>query len=276
MTPDNPVMAPDAELADLPARVAAGEHVVLRPSKRRKLGSLVLALWAAFLVAAGVGTLDEGLFSVVLLVLALPACLYWLVVAMPRSGALTLTRQGFEVRHAWITRHWDWDRITGFTVRHIHYPRAGGIELVGFATRDARDRPGDPLQKLAIRGLTRTTTLPDRFGKRPHELAETMSRCRLRFSDRSLVDSAIEIDAGEEIRTTAATSGTPEELADRIVEARYDYLEQHPRDRVVQEAEEHAWVARRTDEDADTVGRVLHAHDDFLRRAGVMRDLKRG
>ena len=52
-------MTPDPELADIPARVATGERVVLRPSKRRKLGSLLLGLWAAFMAAAGAIAIAE-------------------------------------------------------------------------------------------------------------------------------------------------------------------------------------------------------------------------
>ena len=112
-------MTPDPELADIPARVATGERVVLRPSKRRKLGSLLLGLWAAFMAAAGAIAIAETLAGLLFLIPALPLSLYWLAVAMPRSGALTLTRRGFEVRHAWITRRWDWDRVTAYGVRHI-------------------------------------------------------------------------------------------------------------------------------------------------------------
>jgi hypothetical protein len=342
-------MAPDYELAEVPARVAAGERVVLRPSKRRKLGSLLLGLWAAFFAAASAVALGETLAAVAFLIPSVPLCLYWLAVAMPRSGALILTRRGFDVRHVWITRHWDWDRVAGFGVRYIHYPRGGGIELVSFASRDPRDRPGDTLQQIAIRGLTRTTTLPDRFGKRPQELAEVMSQCRLRFSDRAAPEdeaaiaadiersgtvnavvtvllivlmtvlslfmaleaegtdrwigwigvvlfgvggvvaavlrrvrgpraepatasgaAPIEIDAREEVTFTAATSGTAAEVVNRVLEAHYEYLDDHPRDRVLEEAEEQAWIAARTGVDVATVRRVMSAHDDFLRRAGVI------
>jgi hypothetical protein len=48
-------------------------------------------------------------------------CLYSRAVALPRSGALILTRRGFEGRHAWITRHWNWDKVIGFG------PQASGV-----------------------------------------------------------------------------------------------------------------------------------------------------
>jgi hypothetical protein len=344
-------MAPDAELTEVPARVAAGEHVVMRPSKRRKLGSLLLGLWAVFMAAAGAIAITQTLAGLIFLIPAAPFALYWLAVALPRSGALTLTRRGFEVRHAWITRRWDWDRVTGFGVRQIIYPRGGGIDLVTFSTDDPRDRPGDFLQQLAVRGLTRTSTLPDRFGKDPEDLAGVMSQCRVRFSDgagpedaaaiatdvqRSTVmnavvlvavwavmtsgslfmameaqgaervvgwigvvffgvggvvaavlrrvrgdraepaaasgDQPIEIDANEEVTYTAATSGVSAEIVNRVLEAHYDYLERHPRGRVVEDAAEYEWIADRTGVDLATVRRLMSAHDDFLRQAGVLTD----
>jgi hypothetical protein len=183
-------MGRDRELADLPARVAAGERLVLRPSKRRKLGSLVLGLLAGFMAAAGIATLGESAVGLIVVIPAAPLAVYWLAVAAPLSGKLTLTRDGFEARHAWITRRWDWDRVRGFGVRHIDYTGGSSIDLVSFATPDPREQPGDMLQQLAIRGVTRSTTLPDRFGDDPVALAEAMSQCRQRFSDRHVPDDA--------------------------------------------------------------------------------------
>jgi hypothetical protein len=85
--------------------------------------------------------------------------------------------------------------VAGFGVRFIDYPRGGHIELVSFAARDPSERQGDWLQGLAIRGVTRTTTLPDRFGVEPRELAQAMADCRARFSDRALPPGASAIEA---------------------------------------------------------------------------------
>jgi hypothetical protein len=159
--------------------------VVLRPSKRRKAGSFLAGLWAGCMAAAGVAVLGQSAVGLLVAVPGAPLALYWLAVAMPRSCALTLDRTGFTVRHAWITRHWDWDQARGFGVRHIEYNAPGySIDLVSFATPDPREQPGDALQELAIRGITRTTTLPDGYGEDPQRLAEAMSQCRKRLVDR--------------------------------------------------------------------------------------------
>lgn len=76
---------------------------------------------------------------------------------------------------------------------------------MSFATPDPREQPGDMLQGLGIRGITRTTTLPDRFGERPQALAEAMSQCRQRFSDRVVPDDLAGIDA-DVTRSAAANA----------------------------------------------------------------------
>jgi len=171
-------------LASVPDRVAAGEQIVLRPSKRRKLGSVMLALWAALFVAIGILALGDGRPAGLVFVLpSVPFFLYWLVAALPGSSSLNMSRDGFVVRHCFVRRGWTWREAAGFRTRRIDYPRLGGITLVSFSTADPREQPGDFLQELAVRGLTRTTTLPDPYGVAPADLARAMEACRRRFGD---------------------------------------------------------------------------------------------
>ncbi len=121
--------------------------------------------------------------GLIILLPALPLALYWLVAAVPRSSSLTLARSGFQVRHLFVRRSWDWDDVLGFGARSILYPRGGGITLVGFMARGGQEPQGDLLQGLGIRGLTRTTTLPDAYGSSAEDLAAAMERCRARFAD---------------------------------------------------------------------------------------------
>ena len=189
-------MASEPELRDLTGQVAARDSVVLRPSKRRKVFNLVLGLWAAFMaVAGGVAVAGGGVPGLIILIPALPLALYWLVAALPRSSSLTLTRRGFQARHLFIRRSWDWDDALGFGVRCIVYPRGGGITLVSFMARGGREPQGDLLQGLAIRGLTRTTTLPDAYGSPAEDLAAAMERCRARFADGAAQGASQEMSA---------------------------------------------------------------------------------
>jgi hypothetical protein len=82
------------------------------------------------------------------------------------------------------------------------------------------------------------------------------------------------VDADVEIATTAAASGLPREVAERVVEAHYAYLERHSRDRILDVRVEHSWIARQSGLDADTVRRVLDAHDDYLIASGLMSPVK--
>lgn len=158
--------------------------MALRPSKRRKLLSAALGALAAFMATAGAaGLAEDPVPALIILVPASALGLYWLAGALPRSSSLTLTPSEFHVRHLFVRRSWDWDDTLGFGILDIVYPRGGGITLVTFETRDPRERKQDFLQGLAIRGLTRTTTLPDAYGRDPRQLAAVMEACRARFSD---------------------------------------------------------------------------------------------
>jgi len=344
-------VASEQELEDLPAKVAARDSVVLRPSKRRKVFSLVLGLGTAFMAVAGGAAVAGGsVAGLIALVPALPLALYWLVAALPRSSSLTLTRRGFQARHLFIRRSWDWDDALGFGARLILYPRGGDITLVSFMARGGREPQGDLLQGLAIRGLTRTTTLPDAYGSSAEDLAAAMERCRERFADgaahdvtpqlsadiarsgainsaalallmavmtaggallalagegtaervlgwvglallaaggagalvlrarrqpgeRSSHDDPLEVDATIEIARTASASGVAAATVERVLDAHYAYLDKAPRDCPVDEREEGTWIASHTELPERTVLAVLAAHLDFLRDAGIARDV---
>jgi hypothetical protein len=82
------------------------------------------------------------------------------------------------------------------------------------------------------------------------------------------------VDADVEIASAAASSGTSNDVAGRVVEAHYAYLERHPRDRILDVRVERAWIARESGLDEDTVRRVLEAHDEFLIASGLMSPLR--
>ena len=178
-------MASREELQDLPVRLATGATLVLRPSWRRKLFNLVLGLVAGLVFVGALGAV-LGVNVVVGLIVLVPSLFftgYWLLGAMPRSSSLVLTRTGFTARHLFIGRSWDWDDVVAFGLREIVYPRAGAITLVSFTVRGGHERSEDLLQELGVRGITRTTTLPDAYGSRSEDLAAAMERCRERFVD---------------------------------------------------------------------------------------------
>lgn len=54
---------------------------------------------------------------------------------------------------------------------------------MGFRPRDPGEPVADLLFALGIRGITRTTTLPDAYGVEPDALAATLEACRSRFTE---------------------------------------------------------------------------------------------
>ena len=80
--------------------------------------------------------------------------------------------------------------------------------------------------------------------------------------------------ADVEIATTAAATGLPREVATRVVEAHYAYLERDPLGRILDVRVERSWIARQSGLDADTVRRVLEAHEDYLIASGLMSPVK--
>jgi hypothetical protein len=84
----------------------------------------------------------------------------------------------------------------------------------------------------------------------------------------------IAVKADAQIATTAASSGLPRDVAGRVVEAYYAYLERHPPDRILDVRVERSWIARESGLDADTVRRVLEAHDECLIASGLMSPVK--
>lgn len=173
-------------------RVAMGERLVLRPSARKKLRSLVFGLVCALVTSIGaLGALEGDVaFGVLVALFGLPLSAYWLAAAMPRSGSLVLTREGFRARYCWINRSWDWDTISRFDSTISENEGAGVTRHVTFSTHRPDIPKTDRLHKLGVRGLSRVTQLPDTYGRRPDELAELMEFCRQRCSDRVDVPDA--------------------------------------------------------------------------------------
>ena len=69
------------------------------------------------------------------------------------------------------------------------------------------------------------------------------------------------------------TAADVREAVERVLDAHYAYLDKAPRDRPVDEREEGAWIASHTGLPEPTVLAVLAAHLDFLRDAGIARDV---
>jgi hypothetical protein len=268
----------------LPERVRAGERVVLRPSRRRRLGVTLLGLLAALLAAAGaVQTLQGSAWGLALLVPGAPLALYWLAAATPRSTWLAIDRDGFEARQSFVGHRWSWNSVSGFGVRTIDYRGGGSITLVSFTSRDRGERPADWLQELAIRGLIRTTTLPDPYGEQARELAAGMEACRAEFGTAVLSPASLgvrgkretplraAVDANDEIPSVAVRSGVPEATVNEVLEAHYDYLSRHEGE-PIDPGRESISIAQTTSVDADTAGRVLAAQLDYLDGLGLVGD----
>jgi hypothetical protein len=95
--------------------------------------------------------------------------------------------------------------MRSFRARRILYPQGNGISLVAFSTPDPREAPSDFLQGLAVRGITRTTTLPDAYGVPPDRLAAVLQACRRRFAGGA--SAAAAPGADEDLARSRALNG---------------------------------------------------------------------
>lgn len=202
-------------VVDAVARAVDGGRTVtlpVRPANRARhlLGTILLALvigvamvlarvlghpWLAAMCAAGVG----------------PFLIFHLLVALPRSGALTLDRRGMTVRYAFRNRAWNWSEIDGFETARSS--AEGPLRVSFSSTRpEDTDTPGI-LEWIGVRGLTLTTQMPDRYGLETWELAALLRSCREMCAPRTADEPPREIGSPATARLLNACGGVSALLA---------------------------------------------------------------
>lgn len=167
--------------------------VVLRQSAKAKaIAAAVGACWAFFAacggyLAAGRGADSSGgarALGVMILGLAAPLAVYWLLQLVPGSCRLTIAPDGLHVRHVFRGRRLRWEDVDRFYVRR--HSIGNGVEWRGVAfvprggyRAGVRHMLGTVLR---VRGVFRTDVLPDTYGLGAGRLSSFLNECDRRWS----------------------------------------------------------------------------------------------
>jgi membrane associated rhomboid family serine protease len=170
---------PSRALAEARERLRSAEPLVLRPSRRRWVGLLVLSI--TLTAVCGLAFLNEPNVVMAVGILLFGAGIVISVLQLlPGSASLRIAPDGLTARGPIRSGGWSWNEIEHFSVYDVD--QYGTTKQVGFDLRDLTpDRQG--VLKTIGRGMSGVdAALPDTYGMRAEDLATLLEEARERYA----------------------------------------------------------------------------------------------